>query len=485
MGTLTDHSNNKKKYLIFLLVFVILGGIYMSLMDTREQMIAEAKEKKDIVKTKKIEIKPDNIFSLDQMTTYNNRMDKIEEKSEEDKNAILKEIQKLNDKIEGTATEVTKTQDDLNLYKDQSEQKINNVKGELETNLGGVKNELSSKIEKAAKDKATKIDYTKIKLPALHNKYTGNDFLNGLDLNGATQQQKTEETPPKPKEKKGMFLKISTSQTVVDTVTQNANSSKNSVMNKIKNAVNAGVEEGKKIVNQATGTVENTIHIDMGIADAMLLTGVDAPTSIGGNTQEPLPALLSIRGESLIANGQFQDFSGCMLLATATGSASTNRATLRLSRISCRSADGKRRIEADIQGEVLGEDSKPGLKGRLVSRNGAIIMKGLMAAFAQGVATAFSGVPNQLNLTGTSANFTNGAVTGGGQALNTLADFYISMAKEMYPVIEVKGGRMVSVYFRGQDIAFTEVVSDTVFHGTKYSFTRKTQFNNLDVRLQR
>lgn len=487
MATLENKSSNKKKWPVISAFAFIVLGFYFSLMDTRNQIREDYKKKLDVVKTDRIDLKPEGILSIDQMAAYNNRMDKLEIEAKERDKQKEEEIAKLKEQLNATKSQLTNAESQLETYQSESIQNIADLKNTTENNLEGLKKDIDDKVSKVSTNNG-KIDYSKVQLPALGKKYTNQDFINSLNIDGMTEHNINSNSnnivvEDKPKvESRGKFLSMVEINKPDNINQSNVKGSKNTMFDQMKEKVDNGIKKVDEITSNLVGQI---IHIDMGLADAMLLTGVDAPTSIGGNTQEPLPALLSIRAETLIANSQYQDFSGCLLLATATGSASTERATLRLSRISCRSADGKRRIEAQIEGEVLGEDSKPGLKGTLVTKNGAIIMKGVMAAFAQGVASAFTSAPSQMTLTGTSANFAQGAGSGGGQALNTLAQFYIDMAKEMYPVIEVKGGRTVSVYFKGQDVTFTEVDTETVFNGTKYSFTNQSSFNGLDIRLER
>ena len=195
----------------------------------------------------------------------------------------------------------------------------------------------------------------------------------------------------------------------------------------------------------------------MGLVDATLVMGVDAPTNIGtknSDAKDPLPVLLSVSGEALIANNYRQDYKDCLILATATGNATTERAYLRLSKMSCVSQNGEKRIESEIEGWVVGEDNKTGLSGHLVTKSGSLILKGLMAGIAQSLAETASNTDNyfttspngQQVVTSTAAEgFGNGA----GSAFKTIADFYIDMAKDLYPVIEVRGGRQVQILIKG------------------------------------
>ena len=105
----------------------------------------------------------------------------------------------------------------------------------------------------------------------------------------------------------------------------------------------------------------------------------------------------------------------------------------------------------------MGEDGKAGVRGRLVSKQGQIIAKSLMAGFLSGAAEAFDvdAVPTlnlentgrtqyqQTDFTGTLAQ--GAAAKGASNALDRIAQFYIQMAEGIFPVIEIDAGRQVEI----------------------------------------
>jgi conjugal transfer pilus assembly protein TraB len=135
---------------------------------------------------------------------------------------------------------------------------------------------------------------------------------------------------------------------------------------------------------------------------------------------------------------------------------------MRAETISCVRDDGGV-IETGMDAYAAGEDGKAGVRGRLISKQGAILARSLAAGFMQGVSEAFSvrQVPS-INVTGTGSSGSNkgvvdpvyqqafnsqalqGAAIGGvGSALERIADFYLEMAENLYPVIEVDAAREV------------------------------------------
>lgn len=197
------------------------------------------------------------------------------------------------------------------------------------------------------------------------------------------------------------------------------------------------------------------------ILSGALITGIDAPTGQGAR-KDPFPVLLRIKKEAVLPNRFRADVRECFLIASAFGDLSSERAYMRAETISCVREDGAV-IENGMDAYASGEDGKAGVRGRLVSKQGAILARSLMAGFMQGVSEAFSvrQVPS-INVTGTTGNGNSGkvidpvyeqafnsqamqgAVIGGtGKALERIADFYLEMAENLYPVIEVDAAREI------------------------------------------
>ena len=133
----------------------------------------------------------------------------------------------------------------------------------------------------------------------------------------------------------------------------------------------------------------------------------------------------------------------------------SERAKLRGEMLSCVRNDGAV-IAMKLNAYVTGEDDKEGVKGRLVSKQGQMIARSLVAGFASGMSEAFDydHVPviatDASNSTQYQQNFSGDAVKGdfakgASTALERVADFYMDLAEEMFPVIEINAGRQVDV----------------------------------------
>ena len=203
------------------------------------------------------------------------------------------------------------------------------------------------------------------------------------------------------------------------------------------------------------------LHLMTGFAKATLITGVDAPT-FGGGKSNPVPVILSLNTNQIIANGYDADIKDCMLIGQAFGNMNSMRVEIEVTRLSCNmKVDGQMyKIEEAVKGWVYGENGVHGLKGRLVDSSGKIITREIAVGFLEGVATAFAqpnttvqtmgGIPSQIftQQTGKDAMY-RGLATGTNTALTGLAEYYKKLLDGAYPVISIRSGRNVTVLFKG------------------------------------
>lgn len=219
----------------------------------------------------------------------------------------------------------------------------------------------------------------------------------------------------------------------------------------------AGGEGGKN--TKAASEDDETIYMPAGsILTGVLINGMDAPTGQGAR-RDPFPSTLRLQKEAVLPNRFRADVRECFLIVSGYGDLSSERAYLRGETISCVREDGGV-IEARLNSYAVGEDGKAGVRGRLVSKQGQIIAKSLMAGFLSGAADALNvkQMP-MISLTEngtTSANsqYTNtisgelvkgSAFKGASNALERIAQYYVSMAEGIFPVIEVDAGRQLDV----------------------------------------
>lgn len=212
------------------------------------------------------------------------------------------------------------------------------------------------------------------------------------------------------------------------------------------------VSEGAGKSNSEIKKVEIPSGSFMG---GIILSGIDAPT--GGKAKtSPHPVLIKVTNMARLPNKFKANLKECHVLGSGYGDLSSERAFVRIEKISCMTEDG-RAIEKGGGGQslgyVTGEDGKVGIPGRVVSKQGAMLARTLAAGFLEGVSKGFnsSNMTYSIQPTGTvqtpnpNDTLQMGLMGGVGEASKKLADFYMKLANEMFPVVEVAAGRKVDM----------------------------------------
>ena len=191
------------------------------------------------------------------------------------------------------------------------------------------------------------------------------------------------------------------------------------------------------------------------IVSGVMLNGLDAATGRGAR-KDPFPVLVRIQKDAILPNQFSADVKECFATLAGYGELSSERAYLRGETFSCITNDGDV-IEEDFPSYAVGEDGKAGVRGRLVSKAGSLIAKTALAGFAAGVAEAFDTSPVPVIQTGDVSggkvyqeNFSSdatqhGVSSGASAAMTRLADYYMDMADQIFPVIEVDAGRQIDI----------------------------------------
>lgn len=190
------------------------------------------------------------------------------------------------------------------------------------------------------------------------------------------------------------------------------------------------------------------------ILTGTLITGADFPTG-KGSYDNPTPSLIRISKHAILPNRYTSDVRECFLLVGGRGELSSERAKLRGEMLSCIRNDGSV-IQTKLNSYVAGEDGKEGIKGRLVSKQGQLIARTMVAGFLSGMSEAFDYTPvSVLSTTSTGTvqyqnNFSSEAAKSGfaeglKNSLDRVAEFYMDLADEMVPVVEINAGRQVDI----------------------------------------
>lgn len=193
-------------------------------------------------------------------------------------------------------------------------------------------------------------------------------------------------------------------------------------------------------------------------AKARVLVGVDA--TVGVNAQaDPKPVEFRIVGPAYSASHGGRRLStnveGCIVNGAAVGELSSEKVYVKLQKMTC--PDGVGRVAvANVQG-YLAYKGKAGVRGRVVSREGDLIMQSLLAGIAGGFGRGFSANANsKLRTIGIGSTdqtlsgeeiLTGGLGQGAATAADTVSDYLIERAEQYQPVIEMPTGIEVELVF--------------------------------------
>ncbi len=184
---------------------------------------------------------------------------------------------------------------------------------------------------------------------------------------------------------------------------------------------------------------------------SITLAGLDAPT--GGQVQQnPHPIVFRITDYAQLPNRFRADYKECFVTGNGYGDISSERAYIRLDRLSCVTEQGGA-IDVAVKGYVAGEDGKAGLRGKLVSKQGQVLANALLAGVASGIGHGItqSATTTSVSPLGSTQSvkdgqeFKAGIGQGVGKALDKLTNYYIQLAEKMFPIIEIDAGREVDI----------------------------------------
>ncbi len=190
---------------------------------------------------------------------------------------------------------------------------------------------------------------------------------------------------------------------------------------------------------------------------AVLLSGVDAPT-MGQGVAKEYPVLLELKDYAFLPNDWRMDVKKCFAVGWARGDLASERAYIRVDRLSCVTKSGKVLVaKGSAFAAVYGEDGKVGLLGRVVAKEGALIARSAIAGFLEGVSQILQQSATVVNISPVGGTTTQTvkpseaaryALFGGAsKAAEILAKEYERLIKFTFPVIEIPAGRKVDIVF--------------------------------------
>ncbi len=194
-------------------------------------------------------------------------------------------------------------------------------------------------------------------------------------------------------------------------------------------------------------------------ADAVVLAGVDASAGVSSQG-DPRPVLLRLtsRARSAAEDGEAleADVAGCTLTGAAYGDLSSEKVYVRLRTLTCAGPEPGTVIETEVAGFVAGS-GKAGVRGPVVSREGALVEKAFLAGLVSGAGESAANLL-QPRAAGPGGDGAAGGASlldvgraglgaGAGSAGRRVADYLIRRAEQYQPVIQLQTGTRVTVVF--------------------------------------
>lgn len=185
----------------------------------------------------------------------------------------------------------------------------------------------------------------------------------------------------------------------------------------------------------------------------VLLGGVDAPAATTSQNN-PHPVLIRLKELAILPNKFRSNVKECLVVGAAYGDMSSERAYIRTETLSCVQNDGQV-VEAKVKGYIVGEDGKTGMRGRLVEKQGQMIARAMLAGTLSGLGkglsasyqtTVTSGIGIS-NVPDPSKTLQTGLAQGLSTGMEKIADYYLKLADQTAPVIEIDAMRQVDLVF--------------------------------------
>ncbi len=198
------------------------------------------------------------------------------------------------------------------------------------------------------------------------------------------------------------------------------------------------------------------IYLPPSFMEATLLSGVAAPTTNAAKGN-PLPLLFRVKDLAVLPNKVKADLKGCFVIGSGIGNLADERVHIRLNTLSCVARNGAAVIDQSIKGFIVDGDGKVGLKGRVVAKMGVHIARTALAGFIGGMGDALSdstktntfsalGQPqSQLKNTDVETIAKAGLGQGISSATKEIQKFYLQLAEQTLPVIEIGSTKEVTI----------------------------------------
>lgn len=210
--------------------------------------------------------------------------------------------------------------------------------------------------------------------------------------------------------------------------------------------------EGSAAGGARSKKANRTIYLPPGFMKARLLTGIDALASRDA-TSNPEPIIARVQAPAVLPNDVKANLAGCFVIGNATGSLAKERVEIQLVSISCIDFDEHAVVDQPIKGFFVDADGKKGLSGKVVTRAGATLARSFIAGTIAGIAQSVEGTFGDVSTSALGSVRTldagdaakSGIAGGLSKSSDKLTDFYLDLARQAGPVVEVGAAKDVVV----------------------------------------
>ena len=198
----------------------------------------------------------------------------------------------------------------------------------------------------------------------------------------------------------------------------------------------------------------------------ILLGGAYAPSGASAQN-DTVPIIFEITDNCHLPNGQASILKGARVTASVYGKIASDRGMVRLDNLSFIKPDNEI-LDIPVEGTAFDHSGKTGIRGTTLLRNGKLIrMSGISGLFSGlGEAAKAYTQTQSVSSLGTTSSIDPSKVplyaTGSGMstAMGKISEYYIKLAEQYQPVIELNAGAIVDlVFLKGFPIEDHEKIS--------------------------
>ena len=184
---------------------------------------------------------------------------------------------------------------------------------------------------------------------------------------------------------------------------------------------------------------------------AVITGGADANAGVNGQG-DTVPMVFQTLNAGILPNGKPSRLNNCTIIGAVYGEISSSRGIVRTQRLSC--IFDEEIIDIPVEGTVF-NFGRNGIRGTTIMKNGKIVQM----AGVSGILTGIGETGKALSETTSTSPLGSTTTLSGGDALlnlagsasasvgSKLADYYIKLAEQYHPIIELNPGNTVNIVF--------------------------------------